>query len=171
MHGFQRGDWLALDSDESLHLMSGGTDKNLVANVFYAYSTKIVCDTAHILGKEEDAKIYAERYQAIADAILREYVTASGRLVSETQTACALDHIGYDLRNACFSIRFQCHIAQPFFEKKSRIEILHGSLAEDHGIPGPAQSFIPLRTIGRNIKKVASLPPFDILDQAVDQTV
>lgn len=23
MHGFQRGDWLALDSDESLHLMSG----------------------------------------------------------------------------------------------------------------------------------------------------
>lgn len=90
MHGFQRGDWLALDSDESLHLMSGGTDKNLVANVFYAYSTKIVCDTAHILGKEEDAKIYDGRYQAIADAILREYVTASGRLVSETQTACAL---------------------------------------------------------------------------------
>ena len=80
MHGFQRGDWLALDSDESLHLMSGGTDKNLVANVFYAYSTKIVCDTAHILGKEEDAKIYDGRYQAIADAHLKRVCNSNRTL-------------------------------------------------------------------------------------------
>ena len=62
MNGFQRGDWLALDSDESLHLMSGGTDKNLVANVYYAYSTRILRDAAKVLGKEQDAKAYGELY-------------------------------------------------------------------------------------------------------------
>lgn len=90
LNGFQRGDWLALDSDMSLQLMSGGTDKNLVANVYYAYSTKIVSDAAEILGKEEEHTLYAKRYEAIVKAFLDEYVTKTGRLVTETQTACAL---------------------------------------------------------------------------------
>lgn len=90
MNGFQRGDWLSLDSDESLHLMSGGTDKNLVANVYYAYSVRILRDTAEALGKEEDRKEYAGLYETIAEGINQEYVTPNGRLVTETQTACAL---------------------------------------------------------------------------------
>lgn len=90
MHGFQRGDWLALDGDESLHPMSGGTDKNLVANVYYAYSTRIVRDAANVLGKKQDAKKYAELYKNIVEELNREYITKNGRLVSETQTACTL---------------------------------------------------------------------------------
>lgn len=90
MNGFQRGDWLALDGDESLHPMYGGTDKNLVANVYYAYSTRIVRDAANVLGKEQDAKKYAELYETIVEELNREYVTRNGRLVSETQTACVL---------------------------------------------------------------------------------
>lgn len=56
MNGFQRGDWLALDSDESLHLMSGGTDKNLVANVYYALSVRCVRNAAKVLKKHRDEK-------------------------------------------------------------------------------------------------------------------
>lgn len=89
LKGFQRGDWLSLDSDASLNLMSGGTDKNLVANVYYAYSTRILRDTAKVLGKDE-FKEYAVLYDAIVEALNEEYVTPKGRLVSETQTACAL---------------------------------------------------------------------------------
>lgn len=89
LNGFQRGDWLSLDSDASLNLMSGGTDKNLVANVYYAYSTRILRDTAKILGKEDYIQ-YSELYVCIVEAIIEEYVTSTGRLVTETQTACAL---------------------------------------------------------------------------------
>ena len=90
MDGFQRGDWLSLDSDESLHLMSGATDKNLVANVYYAVSTRILRDAACILEKQEDAQFYGELLENIVHSLQAEYVTATGRLVSETQTACAL---------------------------------------------------------------------------------
>lgn len=91
LNGFQRGDWLALDAPKSLKgLMSGGTDKNLVANVFYAWSTSMVRDAAGVLGYNEDAKKYEKRYEEIKLEINAEYVTKRGRLVSETQTACAL---------------------------------------------------------------------------------
>lgn len=90
MNGFQRGDWLALDSDESLRLMSGGTDKNLVANVYYACSVKCVRDAAKVLEKWQDARVYGELYDAIVEELNQEYVTRNGRLVSETQTACTL---------------------------------------------------------------------------------
>lgn len=91
LNGFQRGDWLALDAPASCPgLMSGGTDKNLVANCYYAMSTRIVRDTAKVLGKAEDAAEYAQRYDAIVSALNDEYVTRTGRIVSETQTACAL---------------------------------------------------------------------------------
>lgn len=90
MNGFQRGDWLGLDGDESLGSMSGGTDKNLAANAYYAYSCRIVGDTARILGDREAAAKYGELYERIVSELNREYVTPNGRLVSETQTACVL---------------------------------------------------------------------------------
>lgn len=90
MNGFQRGDWLGLDGEECLHTMNGGTDKDLVANVYYAYSCRIVRDTARILGETVDATKYGDLYERIVEELNREYVTKNGRLVSETQTACAL---------------------------------------------------------------------------------
>lgn len=81
---------LGLDGDESLHSMNGGTDRNLVANAYYALSCRIVRDAARILKKEEDAQHYGALYARIVEELNREYVTPNGRLVSETQTACAL---------------------------------------------------------------------------------
>lgn len=99
MNGFQRGDWLGLDGDESLHSMSGGTDRNLVANAYYAYSCRIVRDAARILDKQEDAVKYGTLYERIITELNREYVTPNGRLVSETQTACVL-FLYFDLVSA-----------------------------------------------------------------------
>lgn len=91
LNGFQRGDWLALDAPASRPgLMSGGTDKNLVANVYYAISTGIVRDAAKVLGLVDDYKDYSRLYDCIVEELNDEYVTRHGRLVTETQTACAL---------------------------------------------------------------------------------
>ena len=91
LNGFQRGDWLALDAPASRPgLMSGGTDKNLVANVYYAIAVRMTRDAANVLGNEDDAKDYGALYKAIVAELSDEYVTKHGRLVSETQTACAL---------------------------------------------------------------------------------
>ena len=88
--GFQYGDWLALDIESGSTDRTGGTDKYLVANAYYAYSTRIVRDAAQALGYAKDEKLYAERLAHILDAINEEFITRTGRLVSETQTACVL---------------------------------------------------------------------------------
>lgn len=88
--GFQYGDWLALDIESGSTDRTGGTDKYLVANAYYAYSTGILRDAAAVLGMAEEEKEYGELYESIVEAINREFVTATGRLVSETQTACVV---------------------------------------------------------------------------------
>lgn len=87
--GFQYGDWLALDKEESAD-RTGATDKYLVANAYYAYSTDIVRKTASLLGKTEDAERYEDLYSKIRTAFNEEYITTTGRMVSETQTGCVL---------------------------------------------------------------------------------
>lgn len=88
--GFQYGDWLALDIESGSTDRTGGTDKYLVANAYYAYSVRIVRDAAAALGYTAEEKAYGELYEKIADAINQEFITRTGRLVSETQTACVL---------------------------------------------------------------------------------
>jgi alpha-L-rhamnosidase len=68
----------------------GATDKYFVATAFYAYSTEILYKSAQILGYEEDYKKYSLLYLKIVDAFNDEYITKTGRLVSETQTGCVL---------------------------------------------------------------------------------
>ena len=88
--GFQYGDWLALDIESGSTDRTGGTDKYLVANAFYAYSTSLVREAAKVLELDEEKQEYGELYNSIVEAINQEFVTTKGRLVSETQTACVL---------------------------------------------------------------------------------
>lgn len=87
--GYQYGDWLALDKEESAD-RTGATDKYLVANAYYAYSADIVCRAAKVLGYEEDAEKYAALHQKVVKLFDEEYITRTGRMVSETQTGCVL---------------------------------------------------------------------------------
>ncbi|MDE7132895.1 MAG: glycoside hydrolase family 78 protein [Lachnospiraceae bacterium] len=88
--GFQYGDWLALDIESGSTDRTGGTDKYLVANAYYAHSVRIVRDAAAVLGYSAEEKEYDDLYKDIVDAINQEFITGTGRLVSETQTACVL---------------------------------------------------------------------------------
>lgn len=87
--GYQYGDWLALDKEESAD-RTGATDKYLVANAYYAYSTDIVRKAAQVLGFQEDEEKYDKLYQRIVKLFDEEYITRTGRMVSETQTGCVL---------------------------------------------------------------------------------
>ena len=89
MTGFQYGDWLALDKEESAD-RTGATDKYMVANAYYLYVTDLVRQTAEILGYPEDAKRYKELYDATLESFRKEYYTERGRIVSETQTGCVI---------------------------------------------------------------------------------
>ena len=87
--GFQYGDWLALDKEESAD-RTGATDKYMIANAYYLYVTDLVKQTAEVLGKDEEAKKYADLYETTLDAFRREYYTETGRIVSETQTGAII---------------------------------------------------------------------------------
>ena len=87
--GFQYGDWLALDKEECADRI-GATDKYLIATAYFAYSALIVKKTAEVLGKGGDIKKYGTLYKNIVKAFNNEYVTRTGRMVSETQTAFVL---------------------------------------------------------------------------------
>ncbi len=88
--GFQYGDWLALDIESGSTDRTGGTDKYLVANAYYAYSAGIVRDAAAVLGYTEESESYGKLHNEIIESINIEFVTRTGRLVSETQTACVV---------------------------------------------------------------------------------
>ena len=66
--GFQYGDWLALDKEESAD-RTGATDKYMIANAYYIYVTEIVRQAAVVLGKKEEADKYAHLYQKLQHQI------------------------------------------------------------------------------------------------------
>lgn len=88
--GFHFGDWLFYRPFDDNDGRSAVTDKYLIAQCFFAHSTNLLRKTAIVLGKQDDAVYYTQLLEKIRTAFMREYVTATGRLVSGTQTAYVL---------------------------------------------------------------------------------
>ena len=88
--GFHFGDWLFYSLDNDNIGRSAITDKYLIAQCFFAYSTQILINTATVLGNTDDVNYYTDLLRKVKEAFMREYVTESGRLVSSTQTAYVL---------------------------------------------------------------------------------
>lgn len=86
--GFHFGDWLAMDGLE--YDRGGGTSKDFIASAFFAYSTDLVRKTAHALEEYEDEKYYADLHEKIVENINEEFITKTGRVCDNTQTANAL---------------------------------------------------------------------------------
>ena len=87
--GWQFGDWLALHSDDpSYPGATTGTD--LIATAFLAHSADLVSRTATVLGRKEDAAAYSALFRAVRDAFNREFVSMTGRVGENTQTAYTL---------------------------------------------------------------------------------
>ncbi|NOZ28373.1 MAG: family 78 glycoside hydrolase catalytic domain [Chloroflexi bacterium] len=93
--GFHFGDWLSVTSPDA-RWPNAATDFDLIATAYFAYSTSIVQRTAQILGKEEDAREYADLLAKIRQAFREEFVTGRGRLSPNTQTAYVLA-LAFDL--------------------------------------------------------------------------
>lgn len=89
------GDWLfyaGTDYEDG----AAHTDKNLIAQAFYAHSTQLLINAARILDKEDDVKKYIQLLINIKKAFMSEYVTPNGRMISGTQTSYVLA-LNFDL--------------------------------------------------------------------------
>lgn len=87
--GFQFGDWL----DPAAPPERPGdarTPSFIVATAYFARSAELVGQTASLLGKKEAAVHYLALASEVRAAFNREYVTPSGRLLSDSATAYAL---------------------------------------------------------------------------------
>jgi alpha-L-rhamnosidase len=86
---FHFGDWLAFAST-SPDYPGATTGKDLIATAFFAHSTDLLARAAHILGRQDDAARYGELHAKVKDAFRREFVTETGRVGENTQTAYVL---------------------------------------------------------------------------------
>ena len=87
--GFQFGDWLdpaAPPEDPG----AARTDASLVATAYHARTARLLARAADVLGDEKDAARYEELADRVVTAFNREFITPSGRLASDAQTAYAL---------------------------------------------------------------------------------
>jgi alpha-L-rhamnosidase len=98
---FHFGDWLAFASTASDY-PGATTGKDFIATAFFAHSTDLLQRAALVLGKKDDAARYREQLDRIKKAFRREFVTDTGRVGEDTQTAYALalqfDLLPEDLR-------------------------------------------------------------------------
>ncbi len=88
--GFHFGDWLFYSKKDDNDGQSAVTDKYLLAQAFFAYSTDLLRKTAEVLGESDDAKYYAGLFEKVKEMFGKEYLTPNGRLVSSSQTAYVL---------------------------------------------------------------------------------
>jgi len=86
---FTYGDWLAFASTASDY-PGATTGKDLIATAMFAYSTDLLQRTAQVLGKTEDAAKYGALLERVKTAFQKEFVTATGRVGENTQTAYAV---------------------------------------------------------------------------------
>jgi alpha-L-rhamnosidase len=87
--GFQFGDWL----DPAAPPRDPGaarTDSALIATAYHAYTARLLARVAGVLGHHTDAASYDELARLVTAGFNAEFVTATGRMASDAQTAYAL---------------------------------------------------------------------------------
>ncbi|GHT79430.1 hypothetical protein FACS189464_4200 [Bacteroidia bacterium] len=92
---WQCGDWVAF-STNNYNYPGATTDNDFIATAYFAYISKLLSQTASVLKKEDDAKTYQQLFENIKKAFQKEYMTATGRLSNNTQTAYTLA-LAFDL--------------------------------------------------------------------------
>jgi len=88
-HDFQFGDWLDFRGEDGRKPMPV-TNNELIATAFFAYSTQLLANAAQVLGKTSNAERYADLANTVKAAFNDEFVTPSGRVGPNTQTAYVL---------------------------------------------------------------------------------
>jgi alpha-L-rhamnosidase len=86
---FQFGDWLDPDAPADAP-WDAKTDTDIVASAYLFRSTQLTAQAAELLGETEAARRYRGIAEQVREAFLREFVTESGRMLSDAQTGYAL---------------------------------------------------------------------------------
>ncbi|RYG19520.1 MAG: alpha-L-rhamnosidase [Chitinophagaceae bacterium] len=84
------GDWLFYSVNDDRDGKSALTEKFFIAQIFYAASAQNLINAAKILNNKQDVAKYEALLVSIKNAFLKEYVTPSGKLTSNSQTAYVL---------------------------------------------------------------------------------
>jgi len=87
--GWHFGDWLAFQTTRADY-PGATTDKDLIATAYFAHSTDLLSRAAEVLGRTSDAREYRDLFEHVRGAFQREYITSTGRVTSNTQTAYVL---------------------------------------------------------------------------------
>ena len=93
--GFQYGDWLDPTAPPDKPAQAR-TDKAIVASAYFVRSADLVVQAAKVLGLVDEQEKYQTLAAEVRAAFVREYVTSSGRLMSDAETAYALA-LSFDL--------------------------------------------------------------------------
>jgi len=86
---FQFGDWLDYRGQDS-RKPAPVTNDELIATAFFAYSTHLLSNVARVLGKTKNAEHYTDLADKVKTGFNVEFVTPSGRVGPNTQTAYVL---------------------------------------------------------------------------------
>jgi alpha-L-rhamnosidase len=87
--GFQFGDWLD-PSAPAGQPQAAKTPAEVVATAYFAHSASLVAQAAAVLGLEDEERQYCQLAAEVRAAFQREYVTPSGRVIGDAQTAYAI---------------------------------------------------------------------------------
>jgi alpha-L-rhamnosidase len=141
---FHFGDWLAFASTSAAY-PGATTGTDLIATAFYAHSTDLLRRISLVLGKEAEAARYADQLAKIKSAFRREFVTDTGRVGENTQTAYVLalefDLLPDDLRpiaakRLADEVRSRRHLTTGFLGTPYLCHVLarHGYLSEAYAL-------------------------------------
>jgi alpha-L-rhamnosidase len=87
--GFQFGDWLDPTTPPDKPAQAR-THKGIVASAYFIHSTDLVTQAAKVLGHKDKQKNYQSLAAKARAAFAREYITPSGRMMSDSETSYAL---------------------------------------------------------------------------------
>lgn len=88
--GFHFGDWLFYRPNDDNSGRAAVTSKELIAQSFFVHSIDILSKAAKVLGFESDFTHFSKLLNTAKKAYQYQFITSSGRLISETQTAYVL---------------------------------------------------------------------------------
>jgi alpha-L-rhamnosidase len=154
--GFHFGEWLEPDERLFGPKMAIGILKRmlfsapLVATAYFACSTHLLAETAHVLGREEEALEYKTLHQRIKDAYQATFIGRDGQmhpdkqasyvralafdLVPSTLQRAAVDHLvrliqenDYHLGTGFLSTPFLCHV----LSENGQLEVAYALLKQD----------------------------------------
>jgi alpha-L-rhamnosidase len=83
------GDWLSFNTPDSDY-PGAYTDRDLIATAHFGHSADLMSKISAVLGRADDVTKYKSLFNNIRSAFVREYMTPTGLLVSNTQTAYSL---------------------------------------------------------------------------------